>query len=231
MAAAEKELPGHYFDAVIDGLTMMERPIESLNRKDVARIDVLIGTNADESYMYVDENATHADLEKWINETAPERAQALMEEVRSETDVRRAFARVQTAGDFLCPSRYYAAKVSELGGRGWMYYFTRQRPGPGGEKMGAYHGTEIPYVFDMHDDWLPTEAADRALTDAVMDYWVQFARTGDPNLPGRPEWPPYTGENPMVMALGDNIAAMEAHDATLCNLLGPGRKEETGEQP
>ena len=70
-----------------------------------------------------------------------------------------------------------------------MYHFTRQRPGTGGEKMGAYHGTEIPYVFDTHDDWLPTEAIDHSLTEVVMDYWVQFARSGDPNVPGQPEWP------------------------------------------
>ena len=231
LAAAESELPGHYFDAVIDGLTMTERPIESLNRADMARVDVLIGTNADEWYMYLDENATRADLEKWIGDNAPQRAQALLAEVQGETDARRAIARLRTASDYLCPSRYFASKVNELGGRGWVYYFTRQRPGPGGEKIGAYHGTEIPYVFDMHDTWLPTEAVDRAVTEAVMDYWVQFARTGDPNLPGRPEWPLHTAENPMVMELGDNIAAMDAHDATLCYLLGPGRKEETGEQP
>ena len=231
LAAAEMELPGHYFDAVIDGLTMTQRPIESLNRADMARVDVLIGTNADEWYMYLDENVTRADLEKWIGETAPERAQALLTEVRGETDVRRAIARLRTASDYVCPSRYFASKISELGGRGWVYYFTRQRPGPGGEKLGVYHGTEIPYVFDMHDDWLPTEAIDHAVNEAVMDYWVQFARTGDPNLPGRPEWPLYTAENPMVMELGDRIGAMEAHDQALCDLLGPVRPDIAGEQP
>ena len=231
LAAAESELAGHYFDAVIDGLTMKEPPIESLGRAGKASIDILIGTNADEWYMYIDEDSTREDLEHWVKENAPEYAETLLAEVEGETDVRRAIDRLRTARDTLCSSRYFASRVSELGGRGWVYYFTRQRPGPGGEEMGAYHGTEIPYVFDMHDDWLPTEAIDHSLTEAVMDYWVQFARTGDPNLPGRPEWPLHTADNPMVMELGDNIAAMEAHDATLCALLGPGRRENSGEQP
>ncbi len=231
LAAAESELAEHYFDAVIDGLTMKEQPIESLGGAGMASIDILIGTNADEWYMYIDEDSTREDLAQWVKENAPESAETLLAEVEGEADVRRAIDRLRTAKDTLCSSRYFASRVSELGGRGWVYYFTRQRPGPGGEKMGAYHGTEIPYVFDMHDTWLPTEAVDRAVTEAVMDYWVQFARTGDPNLPGRPEWPLHTAENPMVMELGDNIAAMEAHDAKLCDLLGPGRRENSGEQP
>jgi para-nitrobenzyl esterase len=221
LAAAQNELPGHYFDAVIDGLTMTERPIESLDRKGVAQIDVLIGTNADEWYMYTKEDASWEDLERWVAENVPEHAEAVMAEVEGETDVRRALDRLRTARNMVCPARYFAGKVSEMGGRGWVYYFTRQRPGPGGEKLGAYHGTEIPYVFDMHDDWLPTDAADREVTDAVMDYWIQFARTGDPNQPGRPEWPQYTRENPMIMEIGDNIGAIEPFDTRLCDLLGP----------
>ena len=74
-------------------------------------------------------------------------------------------------------------------------------------ELGAYHGTEIPYVFDMHDDWLPSEDVDHDLTAAVMDYWVQFARVGNPNLPNHPQWPVYDRQNPMLMELGDTIAA------------------------
>jgi len=229
LAVAELALPGHYYHVVVDGQTMSERPIESLERVQAAAVDVLVGTNADEWYMYIDANATRADLEKWVDENAPEHAEALLADVEGETGIRRAMDRMQTASAMLCPARYFAAKLSELGGRGWVYYFSRQRPGSGGEKLGAYHGTEIPYVFDMHDDWLPTEAVDRVLTEAVMDYWVQFARTGDPNLPGRPEWPLYTAEHPMVMELGDRIGAMEAHDQALCDLLGPVRPDIAGE--
>jgi para-nitrobenzyl esterase len=231
LAAAESELKGHYFDAVIDNLTMWLRPIESLDRANAARIDVLIGTNADEWYMYLNENVTEKDLLQWLEQNAPGKAQALLSEVSGEPDMRRALDRVRTAKRMSCPSRYFAGKVDELGGQSWVYYFTRQRPGPGGEKLGAYHGTEIPYVFDMHDDWLPTEEVDRELTDAVMDYWVQFARTGNPNTPGRPAWPAYDFDNPMVMELGDNVAAMEAADTGLCDLLGPQLRNSSGKQP
>ncbi|WP_148615020.1 carboxylesterase/lipase family protein [Nocardioides rubriscoriae] len=46
------------------------------------------------------------------------------------------------------------------------------------------HGAEGGYVFDTVDD-----GPDRALSDAVADYWVAFARTGRPEVPGLPRWP------------------------------------------
>ena len=54
-----------------------------------------------------------------------------------------------------------------------------------------------------------------------MDYWVQFARTGDPNLPGRPKWPQYRTEQPRVMEFGDDIQVISPVDAALCLWLGP----------
>ena len=214
-------LPGHYFDAVIDHRTMQRSPLDTLRHAKSTKMEVLIGTNADEWLMYIDEKASLVDLEKIIAQNAAEQASSLASEVGQEADVRRAIDRVETAVNILCPSRYLAARITELGGRGWVYYFSRQRPGPGGGKLGAYHGTEIPYVFDTHDDWLPVDDTDRRLTEAVMDYWVQFARSGDPNSTKLPEWPVYSGQSPVVMELGDRIGVRKPNDARLCELLGP----------
>jgi len=221
LAASMKELPGHYFDAVIDKQTMKRSPLDTLRHADSTKMDVLIGTNADEWLMYIDENASLADLDTTIAQKVAEQASILAAEVGQVEDVRRAIDRVETAANMLCPSRYLAARVTELGGRGWVYFFSRQRPGPGGEKLGAYHGTEIPYVFDMHDDWLPVDDIDRVLTESVLDYWVHFARSGDPNGSNRPNWPVYSRQTPMMMELGDKIGARKPHDAGLCGLLGP----------
>ena len=91
--------------------------------------------------------------------------------------------------------------------------------GSGGDRLRVYHGTELPYVFDRHDSWLPVEAADRLLTDAVLDYWVRFATNGDPNLAGRPAWPVHSPQDPAVMELGDQIGEMKTFSSELCQLL------------
>lgn len=57
-------------------------------------------------------------------------------------------------------------------------------------KLGAHHSAEIIYVFNNLDiratrDW-PYTAWDRKLADTMSSYWVNFARTGDPNGAGLP---------------------------------------------
>jgi para-nitrobenzyl esterase len=221
LAAADEALPGHYYDVVKDDKTLVEAPLESLNREQRSKIDFLIGTNRDEWYMYTADDADEKDIERWLAENAPDHATALRAQVADEKDSRRALDRLRTAWSMRCPARRVAARVNATGGRARIYYFTRQRAGPGGDKLGAYHGTEIPYVFGTHDAWLPVESIDEQLTDAVMDYWVQFARSGDPNIPGRPDWPAYRAEKPAALELGEQIQVIAPVDAALCLWLGP----------
>jgi len=229
LVEASSNLPAdHYFDAVVDGKTVVRHPLESLRRAHVEGVDLIAGTNADEWYMYFSEDTTQADLENWISENVPEQREAILAAVADEPDYRHALDLLRTGRNMLCPSRYLAKRVNESGGRAWVYHFTRQRSGSGGERLRAYHGIELPYVFDRHDDWLPTGEVDRQLTEAVMDYWVQFASTGNPNLPGRPQWPVHSRQNPAVLELGDRIGVEEPRNESLCDLLWPG-SEETGE--
>jgi len=209
----------YYFSAVIDGKTMPRHPLETLQLARAAGIDLIAGTNADEWYMYVSENTTRKDVQSWVAENAPEQQAALLAAVASEPDARSAMDRLRTAQEMWCPSRYLAMRINEIGGRAWVYYFSRQRAGSGGDRLRVYHGTELPYVFDRHDSWLPMEEPDRALTDAILDYWVQFARTGDPNQDGRPLWLVHSRQDPAVMELGNRIGRMEAFSTDLCKML------------
>lgn len=226
---AATQLPaGHYFSAVIDGKSVYRHPQEVMVQLNASGIDLITGTNADEWYMYLDRDTTHKDVENWITEEAPNKSQALLNHFAGEQDPRRALDHLRTASRMLCPSRDLAARINETGGRAWVYYFDRQRPGEGGRQLGAYHGAELPYVFDRHDDWLTTGDKDRALSSVVMDYWVRFAATGNPNGAGPASWPEYSGKLPEILVLGESSGAAPDKSLELCGLLGfgPRRQEE-----
>jgi para-nitrobenzyl esterase len=218
---ATETLPGdHYFSAVVDAITMPRHPLDVLTHARAGGVDLMIGTNADEWYMYLAEGTTPQDVEDWLAKHAPRQKAGLRDAVADEHVARRKLDQLTTAFEMLCPSRFLAAQLDAAGGRSWVYFFTRQRAGTGGEQLGAYHGAELPYVFDRHDSWLPVEVADSRLTAAMMDYWVQFARSGDPNLGGQPAWPAYSGQEPAVMELGERIGILDTGPAEICSLLG-----------
>jgi para-nitrobenzyl esterase len=62
----------------------------------------------------------------------------------------------------------------------------------------AFHSDDIEYVFGTLDTrpGFNVSPADRTLSEQIMSYWTNFAKTGDPNGPGLPAWPRYdkTGE-------------------------------------
>ena len=96
------------------------------------------------------------------------------------------------------------------------YFFEHLRPGEqarrtpdGAEQLLAPHGAEIAYVFgnlEGEDDtgefrW---QAYDHQLSAAMGAYWVNFARTGDPNGGDLPHWTPFTPQTPHLMRFRDN---------------------------
>jgi carboxylesterase type B len=46
-------------------------------------------------------------------------------------------------------------------------------------------------------------ASDRALAERVSSYWVNFARTGDPNGKGLPRWPAFSDASAAPMIIGE----------------------------
>ncbi len=105
-----------------------------------------------------------------------------------------------------------------MSGKAYLYYFSRVPPGPGAERYGAYHASEIPYVFaTLGLIKRPTEETDLKLSEAMSSYWTNFAKTGDPNGPGLPKWPVYRAKDEVWMEFhgSEPAARVELNKAKL----------------
>ena len=75
-----------------------------------------------------------------------------------------------------------------------------------GDGAGAYHSSDLWYVFGtIGHCWRDLTGADYDLSRAMVRYWANFAKTGDPNGAGVPVWEPYTADDRRTMNLGLTI--------------------------
>jgi len=114
--------------------------------------------------------------------------------------------------------RYVGRRNAQTGQPTYLYHFTRVPPSPR-QTIGAFHAAEISFVFDSHLPGLKVTEGDRALTEAMMTYWTNFARTGDPNGPGVPEWPAYSVDRDVWLDLNHSIRVIEGLRARRLDIL------------
>ena len=86
---------------------------------------------------------------------------------------------------------------------------------------------EMPLGLTTEGDWTET---DRELSETMMDYWVHFAATGNPNRDGLPQWTEFDGLTNHHLVLGDQVGESTGlHDegAELFTAFEKGRRGET----
>jgi para-nitrobenzyl esterase len=162
---------------------------------------VLIGTNSDEGAMFVRGQITPAAFEQQIRSGYGPHGEAILkvyphatdkEAFKSTKDVFREIA-------FGWPTWAWAQLQSQKGkGKAYVYYFDYR---DSTASDGANHGSEIAFVFRNLGLMGQPPAPGVTLSELMSSYWVNFAKTGDPNGPGLPAWPAFTVKDRRVMFL------------------------------
>jgi para-nitrobenzyl esterase len=92
-----------------------------------------------------------------------------------------------------CPAWRIARAHAAAGAPTYRYYFSHAASYGTTVVLGAYHASELQYVFNSFTamGYLPTPA-EETLSQDMEDYWAAHARAGAPNAVGLPTWPQWT---------------------------------------
>ena len=91
-----------------------------------------------------------------------------------------------TNTDLVAPAMAFIGNRFAKANSAFVYFFDLDAPG---DENGAFHSSDLRYVFEtLSGSWRPYGARDREAAAQLGDYLANFARTGDPNGPGLPQW-------------------------------------------
>ncbi|MFI4936684.1 MAG: carboxylesterase/lipase family protein [Caulobacterales bacterium] len=127
------------------------------------------------------------------------------------------------------PTRYLAAEMDKAGVPSFVYHFSYVPAAQRATAFGAPHGGEISYVFDNLRDtafsfgtrtFPAATADDHKISDAMIAYWVAFAKTGDPGSAGGVAWPRYTVKSDQLLEFGaDGVEVRQGFEKARLDFL------------
>jgi para-nitrobenzyl esterase len=160
---------------------------------------VLLGHTSDETLAFGGSQAvTPAAFEQQVKEQFGAQAEAILKAYPHATDAEavRATRHLRNDTSFAWNMWTWAREQSKQGtGKVFSYYYNNHGP----QAEGSGHGSDVPFAFQTLAGRRTPSQEDRALSDTISSYYVNFAVTGDPNGTGLPQWPAFTDKNEQVM--------------------------------
>ena len=188
------------FKPTIDGWLIIEAPEEIFRQGRENPVPLIIGINADEgTLLAANTNMTISQYEQFIRDSFGENASQILAKYPASTkeEVQHQMERITTDIDFASVAKFVAGSMADLNQSTYLYKFTYVLPG---QPNGAYHTSELYFVF-RPSYWNPDPTSSK-VSDYMMDLWIRFAKTGNPNGGINVTWPEYNTEKDQYLDIG-----------------------------
>jgi para-nitrobenzyl esterase len=208
-SGAQKDI---YPGTIADGRLVRETPDKAYASGHHAHVPVMVGANtADIS------NVNVADKDTLFARFGPLAAQARAAyDPKGDKPLAQAQFEVGMDAVMSEPARLTARTLAAQGGTTYEYRFGYTAAGKrANSPFGAPHASELPFVFAKVAQRYGRTATpdDYAEARLIHQYWVNFARTGNPNGSGLPEWPAYTPANDVILTFTADASAVAGPDS------------------
>jgi para-nitrobenzyl esterase len=196
---------------VFDGWVLSKNPFTAYASGQQHHVPMIVGSTLNEGTFYLanEKDLTLKRYEDFMRARFADRTNDAMAmfPARDDADVPRAIDHFITVAVNAEPARFVAEAVAKAGGKAYIYQFTRRPQSALARKMAVHHGVDLAYVFGNMDEPGAYDGTDHALAEAVMSYWTNFAKTGDPNGVGLQAWPAHDSASDLHLELGGTVAA------------------------
>ena len=199
-AALGAQSPPFGFGPMVDGAVIPQNPFDPIAPAISADIPLIVSTTLDDAALgRTDFSLDEAGLQAQVKTIAGNEADRVIGAYRraypSTTPFLLLCRMLTDRGGRKSAVTLAERKFAQHKAPVYMYLFSWPSPGYGG-KFGAVHGTDVPLVVGNNraQGITGTGPVARALAEKMSAAWVAFAKTGNPNHPGLPQWPAYTPE-------------------------------------
>ncbi|MDP3740485.1 MAG: carboxylesterase family protein [Hyphomonadaceae bacterium] len=225
----------------IDGKVLPAQLVDVFDKGEQALVPLLAGFNSGEirtlTVLAPPPVVSAADYERIIRERYGDLADQFLQLYPAASQQESIYANTRDALYGWTAVRL-ARKQTAAGAPAFLYLFDHGYPATEVANLHAFHASELPFMFGTLErtppNWpkIPATKAERTFSDAMLDYWASFIKTGQPSAAGTPVWPAYGATSAYIhFADAPRVAQRlfpgmyDLHEATVC------RRKASGDFP